>query len=104
MVKLTEEWKVTYQWQEFLPIDAEEILKIRIHKRPVDDVVAWHFEKTVSSLRRDRPSYKYNWQAEVPPKVKILHGGWLVMNTVATNTFSGSVMEDAMEDNLSCSG
>ncbi len=59
---------------------------------------------TVSSLRRDRPSYKYNWQAEVPPKVKILHGGWLVMNTVATNTFSGSVMEDAMEDNLSCSG
>ncbi|KAM0912194.1 hypothetical protein ACQ4PT_012903 [Festuca glaucescens] len=98
--------QLLHRW--FLPIDVQEILKIRTSNRNEGDFIAWHHEKlgmfTVRSAYRlaleeqlraagrqatsaqplgHSAYWKLIWQCPVPPKVRIF--AWkLARNTLAT--------------------
>lgn len=104
----SKEWNVPLINQIFHHFDAEEIQKIRLPRKEMEDCVAWHYEHNeIFSVRgayklaaaecswensaassssadaNDRRIWDYIWKANVPEKIKI-HGWRVASNTVAT--------------------
>ena len=95
------EWNTDLIRQIFHSFDADEICKIRIPAREVEDCIAWHYEKTrvftvksayklADMLERngtegpssstsepgDRSVWDVIWKAKIPERIKIF--GWRV--------------------------
>jgi len=120
----------THSWEEevlrrfFHHFDVEEILKIRLHRREVEDVIAWHYERTglfsvrsayclgvnlteveagsissSSNLDGTRPAWKKPWKLPVPHKVRIF--AWmLIQGGLATkcNKKKRTIIQEAICD------
>jgi hypothetical protein len=87
-------WKEDLVRKNFMPYDAEEILKIRLPKYEEEDLISWRPEKhgrftvrsaynlaldlrnktppsSSTSMNGDRGLWKTIWASKAPPKVKI---------------------------------
>ena len=119
------EWNTDLIRQIFHSFDADEICKIRIPAREVEDCIAWHYEKTgvftvksayklADMLERngtegpssstsepgDRTVWDVIWKAKIPERIKIF--GWRVATqSLATkhNTHRRTIVPEDICDN-----